>query len=637
MKIDKPAGFSRAGLQNLLLVFLLFAGMVPAMAQDRTPSTRPVLPFQQDAVKHGNEEQVAIQFYQNREFDKAAELYEQIYEKKSTQYIYSYLFFCYVETREYSKAEKLVKRQQKLDGGSPKYLVDLGYITYREGNPEKSKKQYEEALKKLGPDQQQIFDMANAFIIKGENEYAIRTYQRGSQLLNNTYTFGFEKAAIYERMGDYPKAMEEYVNLLEVNLAYMNTVQDRLQGMLATDVENEKSGTLRKLLLTRTQKDPEKTWYTELLWWYSVQQKDFDLALIQAKALDRRLKENGDRLIQLAGLAISNDHYDVAMDAYQYLIAKGPAYPYHEMSRRELVNTRYLKTLSRPDPLEKELEILEQSMQDELARSEGDPQSAILMKNLAHLEAFYMGKQDEAVTLLQTAIALKGIVPLDQAECKIELADILLFTEDEWEATLLYQQVYKDFKNDVTGQLAKYKNTLLSFYIGEFKWAQAQADILKAATSKLIANDALALSLLISENYDPDSSTIALALYARADLLDYRNREEEALTTLDSVAMQFQEHPILDNVMFKKAQIRQKQGRFAEADSLYALVVSGYAEEVLADEALMKRAWLNEFQLGNAEKAMAIYQELLEKFPGSIYVPEARKRFRTLRGDQGFK
>jgi tetratricopeptide (TPR) repeat protein len=190
-----------------------------------------------------------------------------------------------------------------------------------------------------------------------------------------------------------------------------------------------------------------------------------------------------------------------------------------------------------------------------------------------------------------------------------------------------------DFKYDVLGQEAKFKNAKLSFYIGEFTWAKAQADILKAATSKFISNDAIALSLLISENFDPDSNTIGLGMYARADLLDYRNEDVRALQTLDSIPRVFGDHPILQQVLYKKAEILRKQGHYAESDSLFQLLVREYPDEVLADEALMQAAMLNEKQLNNREKAMSLYQELLDKYPGSIFIPDARKKFRALRGD----
>jgi len=615
-------------------VFFLIC-LLPALllAQEQKPVTPVTLPFEQDALKPVSDEQMALQFYQNQDYTKAALLFEQLYDQKPSLYYYQYLIFAWVETKDYAKAEKLVKKCQRAEPGSLRYTVDMGYIAFRSGNPEKSKKLYEEALKKLEPNQQQIFDLATAFIIRGENEYAIRTYVKGRELMNYSYPFGFELAGVYERMGDFKNATEEYLNMLDLNKAYLTTVQDRIQSTLAFDVNNEKNDILRKTLLARAQKNPDNPSYAELLWWYSIQQKDFDLALIQAKALDRRYKENGDKLVSLANLAISNENYDVALECYQYIIAKGSSGNYYKMARRELANTRYQKVIMQPAPATKDLELLEKEFSEELAASPQDPDNIQLIRNLAHLQAFYLRKEPSAIELLEKAIELPGVPPTDRARCKIELADILLFTDEVWDATLLYQQAYMDFKSDVIGQEAKFKNAKLSFYIGEFEWAKAQADILKAATSKFISNDAIALSLLISENYDPDSGQVALRLYAAADLLDYRNKEEEALKTLDSIPQLFGYHPILQQVLYKRAEIMRKEGRFSVADSLFQLLVKDYPEEMLADEALMQAAQLNDKQLNNKEKAMSLYQQLLDRYPGSIFVPEARKRFRVLRGD----
>ncbi len=611
---------------------LLFLPSV-VFAQDQKPAPPALLPFQQDAAKPGNEEQMAIQFYQNQEYGKASELFEQLYDQRPSVYYYQYLIFSWVEIKEYGKAERLIKKCQRAEPNSARYIVDLGYLNYRSGNTEKAKKIFEEAIKKLEPNQQQIFDLANAFIVRGENDYALRTYLKGRQLMNNSYPFGFELASVYERMGDFKNATEEYLNMLDVNKAYLNTVQDRIQMTLSFDVNNEKNEILRKILLSRAQKNPDNTTYSELLWWYSIQQKDFELAFLQAKALDRRFKENGEKLISLAGLAIANEDYDVAIDCYQYIVSKGPAYSSYNLSKRELANTRYLKTISEPSPSKKQLEILEKEFSDELTGDEADPDDVPIIRNLAHIKAFYLAKPQEAIDLLNKAIEMTGVPAAEKAQCKIELADILLFTNDVWEATLLYQQAYLDFKFDVLGQEAKFKNAKLSFYIGEFKWAKAQADILKAATSKFISNDAIALSLLISENFDPDSNTVGLEMYARADLLDYRNEEKLALQTLDSIPRVFGYHPILQQVLYKRAEIMRKVGRYAESDSLFQQLVQEYPDEILADGALMQSALLNEKQLNNRNKAMSLYQKLLDDYPGSIFVPDARRKFRILRGD----
>ena len=619
----------------ILLLLPFFFSFFSVVGQDRPSGNPPVLPFQINA-NDNTDDQLANQFFQTKEFAKAAEIYERLYEKKPTTNNYFYYFFCLIEKKEFGKAEKLIKSAMNADQDALKYVVDLGYLYFREGDQEKSKKHYEEALKKLPANQQQVFDLANAFIIRNENDYAIRTYLKGRQLLNNSYTFSFELAAIYERMGDFTGMLGEYFILLESNKTYLQTVEDRLQNTLANDVDGSRNEMFRKYLLEKAQKEPDKSWYSEMLWWYSVQEKDFGMALIQAKSLDRRLKEDGNRVSQLAQLCTSNQDYASAIEAYKYLIAKGKDFPFYYNSRSELLKTLFLQAVSQHDPARKDLIELEKEFEMEINAIGENANSASLKKNLAHLDAFYLGKSEQAISLLTRLCEMNNLDAKTQAECKLELADILLFTNDVWEATLLYQQVYKDFKNDAIGELAKFKNAKLSYYIGEFKWAQTQLDILKAATSRLIANDAMALSLVISENFDTDSNTVALGFYSRADLLEYRNEDELAFKTLDSISSFFNYHTIFDEMLLMKANIRIKQGRYSDADTLLGELVTKYPEDVLADLALITRARLNETSLKNTTAAMAFYEELLTKYPGSIYTIEARKRFRSLRGDKGF-
>lgn len=618
-----------------LLALAFFFSFFSVSGQDRPSGNPPLLPFQINA-NDNTDDQLANQFFLNKEYAKAAEVYERLYEKAPTSNTYFYYLFCLVETRDYGKAEKLIKSARKADHDAPKYSVDLGYLYFREGEQEKSKKQYEEALKKLPANQQQVFELANAFLTRNENELAIRTYQRGRQLLNNSYTFSMELASIYERIGDFTGMLGEYFLLLESNNNYLQVVEDHLQTSLSNDSDGSKNEMFRKYLLEKAQKQPDVPYYSELLWWYSVQEKDFGMALIQAKSLDRRMREDGNRIFQLAQLCNSNQDYVTAIDAYKYLVAKGKDFPYYFNSRSELLKTRFLQAVSKHDPARKELTELEKEFESEISAIGANANSASLIKNLAHLDAFYLGKPDQAIDQLTHLTEMNGLDAKTQAECKLELADIMLFTDDVWEATLLYQQVYKDFKNDAIGELAKFKNAKLSYYIGEFKWAQTQLDILKAATSRLIANDAMALALLISENFDPDSTTIALGFYSRADLLEYRNEDELAVKTLDSIASAFEYHTIFGRMLLKKAQIRIKQGIYTEADSLFGELVRKYPQDVLADEALIQRARLNETWLKNTPKAMTYYEELLTNYPGSIYTIEARKRFRNLRGDKGF-
>ncbi|MCK9616466.1 MAG: tetratricopeptide repeat protein [Lentimicrobiaceae bacterium] len=579
-------------------------------------------------------EQLALQYMMNREFDKAVEIYEDLYNKNPTQYYFSNYTFCLIELQNYEKAEKIIKKHIRSHPKEPKFLVDLGYVYSKEGEQRKSENAYNEAIEKMKPDRQQITELANAFLVKRENERAIETIKKGRNLLPDKYPFSIELADIYERQEDWSNYYNELLDLIIFDYQYLQNVQNKLQDNLTNDPENKKNEAFRNILLKRIQKFPEQQFYAELMIWYSIQQKDFASALLQAKALDRRNGENGQRIMEIGDLATTNKKYELAEDAYSYIVTKkGEESPYYVNSRIALLETRMNRLI--PDfPLNKEKMLaLENEMYSTLSTLGKNRNTIPLMRALARLEAFYLSKNNTAIALLNEAINIENISTIIQAECKLDLADIMLFSGEQWEATLLYSQVEKSLPNDPLAHEAKFRNARLFYFIGEFSWAKAQLDVLKAATSKLIANDAMQLSLLIADNTNPDSTSTELAMYSRADFLLYQNKKEMALQTLDSLLTSFSSHPIISQVIFKESEIRILQGRYLDADTLLGQILVTYPYSILADDALMKRAELYENQFQNPTKAMYFYQKLMTNYPGSLFVEEARKRFRALRGD----
>lgn len=600
----------------IIILFIIF-GSIPIVYSQNT-----------------TDEQLAAQYFQNGEFEKAADLYEQMLDKSPNPFYYNSLMQSLINAKDFKKAEKIVKKRIKQNQNDIRLSVDLGYIYASSGDDKKAEKQYLETINNLTPNQQQIYDLANAFIVRMLYDYTTETYLKGRKLLNNPASFTVELAMMYETRAKYQEMMDEYLNLINSDANYISFIQARLQAVLSTDKESKKADVIKSALLKRTQKNPENGTYANLLLWYSIQQKDFELAFIQAKSIEKRFKDNGAKVFELAEICVTNKEFDQAIEAYQYLINKGELNLYYLNSKIGLLNSRYLKVSNSLVINQKELTELEKEYIKTLNELGKDASTILLMKNLAHIYAFYALKSSEAITLLNEAIALPNADKMIVAYCKLELADINLFGGDVWEATLLYSQVEKSFKNDPIGFEAKLKNAKLSYYIGEFEWAKAQLDVLKAATTKLIANDAMELSLLISDNIDEDSSTVALSYYAHADLYEYRNQYQLAQEILDSTRLLGLSHPIFDDVILKKAKITIKQGKYKDADSLLQRLIDFYPDGLLADDALFLQADLNENQLNNRIKAMSCYENLLFKYPSSLYTVEARKKFRKLRGDQ---
>ncbi len=618
-------------MKNLLTILLaLFFFGTTTRAQD-IPAFPKAETFSQKK-QEPDKEKLAAEYFRNRDYEKAVVLYEQLFDEKESYFFYNYYLFCLIELQQYKQALKAVNKMQKSDKSRIRYDVDQGYIYSLSGDQEKATKLFDDALKNVPQVAGQIRDLANAFNYRGLTDYAIKTYLKGRELFPDQ-SFHLDLAGIYQRLGQYEEMVNEYLDLLDTDLSKIEIVKSRLQSALESDEEGTKNEILRRELLRRIQRTPDKTHYSEMIIWHSVQQRDFDMALLQAKSLDKRLQEQGSRVYELASLCISNEYYDVAIDAYNYLLEKGERSPFYLDSRIGLLNAKYLKVINRYDYTKDDLLDLENEYHKALEEFGYNSSTVPIMRYMAHLQAFYLNNTNYAIELLEKAVEMPSINANMKAESKIELADVLLFSGKVWDATLLYSQVDYDFKHDPIGHLAKFKNAKLSYYIGEFGWAKAQLDVLKAATSKLIANDAMELSLLISDNIDLDSTYTALGIFSRADLLIYRNDFDKALITLDSIQMLSLWHSLNDDVLYKKAEIMLRKGKFDQADSLYASIVSMYPQDLLADDALWHRARLHENHFGDIVTAKELYEKILFDYPGSLYTVEARKRFRNLRGD----
>ncbi len=584
-------------------------------------------------AQQSTDDKLAGMFLQNKEYEKAAAIYERLYNEKPSSYYYTYYLFCLVQIRDFKTAEKFIIKEKKRNAGNPKYDVDLGYVYIENNEVEKAKDQFEKAIDQIKPDKQQITALANSFRSRRQNDWAIKTYVKGRQLLNDNYSFNLEMGDVYAVDQNHEKMIEEYLDMLEFDINYLSAVQNRLQNALNKDPDGRQHELLKKELLKRIQKFPDKNYYAEMLLWLSIQEKDFELALIQAKSLDRRLGEDGERVYDLAQLCTSNKNYEVAAEAYSYLINLGEDNRYYLSSRIGFLNVNYLIITNSYNYTKEDIVKLKDDYLSTIKEFGKNAPTIPLMRYLAHLQAFYLDECDSAIALLDETIEIPNAPPGLKAECKLELADILLFTGEVWDATLLYSQVEKAFKNEPIGHEAKFRNAKLSYYIGEFEWAKAQLDVLKAATSKLIANDAMDLSLLISDNIDIDSSTTALGIYSRAELLLFRNKYDRALQTLDSIKDIAVCHPLADEVLYKKAEIMIRKGQYEEADTLLQQLVELYPYDILADDALFKRAELYELQFKDIPKAMELYESILLNYSGSLYASEARRNFRRLRGD----
>ncbi|MBR6291564.1 MAG: tetratricopeptide repeat protein [Bacteroidales bacterium] len=584
------------------------------------------------AVAQQNNEQLAAYYYDHGEFAQAAQLYEGLYKQTSNKYYYQRLLSTYLELEQYKDAQRLVERRQKANPKELQLMVDEGQVYARQGQEKKARKCYEKAIESITNNLQPVPDLAQAFFGMGMPDYAARTYLKARMQSRNRTLYFNELIGAYQQMGDYEAMTGEYFDLLDNSPGMMKSVQVSMQKSLQEATNSRLAEGVRRALVSRVQEHPDNKAYLEMMIWFALQQNDFRFALDQAEAVDARFPDlGGDQVMRVAQIAQNNSSLDVAADAYTYLQRKGTDDPHYFDSRVGELEVAFLRVNNNYTLDSKSLAALRArylSAFDELGKNE---RTINLMRHYSELMAYHGGDAQEAVSILDDVLEMPRLKPQVRDEVKLELADLLLFAGQTWDASLLYMQVEKANKNDVLGAMAKYKNARLSYYNHDFEWANSQLKVLRSSTSKLVANDAMELSLLISDNMEDDSTYGMLELFADADLLLYRNMLDSAWDGYDAITRASLSHPLFDEVLMRKAQIRAKQGRYVEADSLLQRLIDFYPYDITADDALMLQAELNEDKLGNFEKARECYEKLLLDYPTSLYVDRARKRYNALK------
>ncbi len=576
--------------------------------------------------------ELAHQYFKNGEYEKAAELYRQLSEgtRAVNDLYFDRYLSCLLQLERYEEAESALKRQLKRTPENSRLYVAYGKLYERLGKTEEARAQYEQAISSVANDYSAIYTLAEAFAQNAQFDYAIRTYERGNQLGKDPRRFAYPLAEIYRRKGDIPKMIEQYLLHLEADPSRMTLVQTQLSRFLPQGDYPE----LQRQLYARIQAN-DMVELVELLAWSFVQRKDYRSAMRQYRALDKRLNEPGQRVFQLANDAANARDYETAIAGYEYIIQeKGPRNPFFFSAKRELMKTRRRKITDDYNYTQQYLKTLEAEYEQFIAEYGRNRNTADIILELADLEAYYLNDLPKAIGLLDSLIAMPGISRHLVGRAKINLGDFYLMSGDIWESTLLYSQVDKDFREELLGQEARFKNARLSYFNGDFEWAQAQFDALKASTSKLLANDAIDQSVFIMDNLNTDATTEAMAIYAQAELLVFQNRFADATRLLDSLQRTFPETSLLDDVLYLKAQIAERKRDYAQAAAFYQEIAEKFPQDIRADNALYAWALLLEERLGQPEKAMELYEKIFVDYSSSVFSVDARKRFRILRGDK---
>jgi tetratricopeptide (TPR) repeat protein len=571
-----------------------------------------------------NDEALAKNYFDRGEFEKALISYQNLYQEKKNNLNY---FFRIIEIHQqlekYDLAEILLK--EKINGQRDgQFLVELGYNFQLKGNQEDAEKYYNQAISQIETEPLFAYFVARRFEIHSLIDEAAIVYEKAMELRPES-NFHRQLARIYGEQGKVDKMFNSYVNFIEVSPTFVHQAKRLFSEYITENGDDENNEHLRKALLRKAQLNPDIIW-NQLLSWLFIQQRDYSKAFVQERAIFKRAPESLRGILDLARITIEQDEVETANTILNYVIENVMEPTIVLDAHKDLLE------IGVKHALKDDYSSIDEKYKNLLELYGRNVQTTNLQLSYAKFMAFYNNKPIEAIDFLKETLKTRTS-RVQEARVKILLGDILILQEKFNEALIYYSQIQASLKNSIISQEARFRVAKASYYKGDFKWAESQLKILKSSTSQLIANDALDLKLLISDNKYDDSTQTALKLYAKADLLAFQNKTNEAITKLDVIIANHKTESIMDQALYKQARLFEELKDYTRAEANYLAIIENYREDILADDAYYRLAELYSNQLAQPEKAKEFYEKVIFDYADSIFFVEARKKYRALRGD----
>ncbi len=572
------------------------------------------------------EDFLAKQYFDDGDFEKAVVFYEKLTKKnpRRTDYLQG-LVACYQQLERYEDAKRFLNERLEDKSPHPTLLIELGYNFTLQDSTVQANAYFDQALDVISENPNFGYALGYQFQKYSLLDRAVSAYQKAMEL-NPEMDYNFQLARIYGEQGNIDKMYRSYLTLLSNGKTSKSNILRSIDAFITADSESYNNTTLKTILLENVQKNPDVIW-NELLSWLFVQQQQYSSAFRQEKAIYKRMEAgNTDRLETLGNLALEENDIDVARDIFEYIVKESNDIVTALDAELSLID------IDLQEANKTELEAILKKYEALMEIHGYKTETLQLQIAYANFLTFRKNNPEPAIELLKNSLEL----PLNQrgsAYIKLALGDILVYDKKFNEALIYFSQIQQKLKNDVLGQNARYKVAETSFYKGDFKWALTQLKVLRGSTSQLIANDAMQLSLLISDNSIEDSTQTALKKYARADFLAYQNKTQEAIDSLEDILQNHKGEKIEDEALLRQAQLLESQKKYDAAELNYLKITEFYGSGILADDAHFALGELYRKLLDQPDKARAQYEKIIYNYQDSYYFPQARKNFRMLRGD----
>ncbi|MCF6270007.1 MAG: tetratricopeptide repeat protein [Melioribacteraceae bacterium] len=574
-------------------------------------------------------------YEQSGKLEKAKVIFEELalVQPQNNQYANS-LNDIYLKLKEYDKSAKFLLNRIKMRNNDVTLYGMLGATYYISGNSEQAVETWDKGILLNNNSQINYTIISNYAMQNRAFEIAVKYLEEGKSKSTNSIQFSYQLAQIYSYTMNYGAAAEEYCAALMMQPTQLSYVQSRMSTYLSAVGALEQS-------INVVEKYDDNITIKELLSFLYVKNNQFVDAFELTKELDKAKGGEGILIYNFASNAFRESQFDVASNAFRYLIDE---YPHSKFVPQSSVG--FAKTLEAK--LDKEWNKNQQNWKPIVAIDTANSYKYIpIIKtyksiissasgNIASEALFRIGNiyadkfmdYENAAEYFNKTIKSSSLSPY-YGKANLELSKISLRLNKLEKAKKELYNVYASSKTGNRVKMeAKFLIAKIEFYQTNFEGSLATLANINKDLSNDLSNDAIELSMIINMG---KMDSLSLQSFADAELKIDQYKFQEAEIKLKELSEK-------KNLLFLKNISRIKYAEVLVAQNKYPVAIEVLKElserkelNIFADRSFYLLAQVYEFGVGDVGSAESVYQKFLKLFPNSLYLDKAQENLKRLK------
>ena len=589
-----------------------------------------ILVLAQQTNNFNNRYVLAQAYLKGGQYEKAEQIFEELYKNQPDNYqIFEGLNDSYVQLKKYNLSIELIENRLKTNPQDINLYGLLGSTYYLMGNDKKAFEVWDSAIDKV-PNNEIVYRvLANYAIERRAFEKAIEYLKKGKAEAKTNIYFSYDLANLYSLTMQYKNAVEEYCSILDNNPKQLSSIQSKILPFI------NKPGALEQTIEVVKNHQSDKIEFKFLLAALYKEAKKYDKALATYKQIESIQDKKGYLLINFANFLVGEKQYTMSIQIYSEVISKFPDSPFlssiklgyaktleAELDDDSVLNSNNWKPYSKPAAVSGDK--IERVISAYSGIIKAYPNSEVANESLLRIGDILLNKKDDPDKaqkyFKQLSAATTSMLIFD---AHLELGNIALQEGNLDQAVLEYSKVLDNKKTSLNKKnLAKLQLAKISFYKNNFERSKELLSEIISDKQDNSANDAIELSLLLNTS---KNDSVNLAEFSKAELFTEQMKFDSASAIYKKIAGNQRAFVLAQFAKIRDAEMDLAIDSLETAITKFSQIAEEGAKNIYADKALYLEGKTYQFGLKNKEKAIEAYENLLAKFPNSIYLDEVRK------------